>query len=401
MHIIIDKEKIVSSLAKVQSIVERRSALPILEHVRVRIAEGSITLTTTDMDIMVSDAFPVNSELVCSFTTPVQPLYEIVRKLYGCEQITIDFNEEESLLTITGGAGRFNLSCLSDDGFPSFDETLIDEVTLTLPAESLHSLLFQTRHAISSGETRYYLNGAYFHQKDPNHLTVVATDAHRLAKSELDLANLSGLSVGIDEPSGTLDIPLTSVPSVIIPRKTVLELIKLLEANKGTQVNLWVSERKIKVKIGNTIIISKLIEAKFPDYQAPLSQITSGREVVIKVKELIKAIDLVVSVLEDKVKKVKLKFEKNELTISVENQISHHASGIQRVPIKYDDDKIEILLNAKYLTDCLAVIRGENALITLNSSTHPMIIKDREEGSSLYVLMPMQLSDGDTTHTAH
>ncbi len=396
MQIIVGKEQMVSSLAKVQSIVERRSAMPILEHVSVRIDGGKAIFTTTDMDIMVSDTFVVNSDISCSFTTPAQPLYEIVRKLYGCDEILLNLKNEDKLI-ITGGAGRFNLPCLSDTAFPSFDDSFDGSTHLVLQAEHLHSLLSQTKHAISSGETRYYLNGAYLHQHELGHLTVVATDAHRLAKADIDLSNTAtsvlGHSVVTSPPA------LTNLPGVIIPRKTVFELIKLLESNKSAQVGLWITDRKIKFIIGSTTIISKLIDAKFPDYQAPLAQISAGKELEVNVKELMRAIDLVVSVLEDKVKKVKLTFEQNQLTISVENQISHHASGIQLIPIKYDDGKIEVLLNARYITDCLSVIRGENAVITLNSSVHPIVVKDTQDHSSMYVLMPMQLGDGDTARS--
>ncbi len=398
MQFIIGKEQLVNSLAKVQSIVEKRSAMPILEHVKVDIAERIMTLTTTDMDIMVSNKLQINSDISCSFTTPAQPFYEIVRKLYGCDEIILNLNHEnnEEKLIITGGAGCFHIPYLSNSNFPSFDDLFNNGTKMFLQGEHLYYLLFQTKHAISSGETRYYLNGAYLHQCQANVLTVVTTDAHRLAKSEIQLSSNN------EDILDSIDKDLSkNINGVIIPRKTVFELIKLLEANKGSQIELFITERKIKFIIGNTVIISKLIDAKFPDYKTPLAQIFLGQKVELKVKELMKAIDLVVSVLEDKIKKVKLIFEGDHLIVSVENQISHHASGIQRIAINYGQEKIEILLNARYITDSLSVIKGENAVLNIRSPIHPIVMQDRDDKSSLYVLMPMQLGDNNTENSTH
>ncbi|CAL7960740.1 Beta sliding clamp [Alphaproteobacteria bacterium] len=380
MQIRIEKNKLINALGKVQSIVEKRNAMPILEHVKVELRMNDVIFTATDMDITVIDKIEIqNSASNISFTVVAHILYDIVRKVYGCEEIVFDLSTlVHGHIKISAGSSKFTLPCLPSDEFPSF-EILTDPHCFTLSIEELQFILSQTKHAISTSDTRYYLNGVYLHKTKSDNgnvlLSVVATDMHRLAKADVLLKK-----------------SISDIPGIIVPRKTVYEILKLLEGQASADhVGIEITTSKIKIVIGDTVIISKLIDATFPNYGAALP-LNNQKKLSVSVKELSRAIDLVTTITESKVKLTKLTLEPGNLTVAVDNQDIDKTSARQDVSVQYQDEKLEMLMNARYILDCLGAIKGEMVEFFFCDEISPILVKEPDNPYCTYVLVPMQFS---------
>lgn len=367
---------LVFALSKIQSIVEKRASMPILEHVKIEIENGTISLTTTDMDLTATAFFALPSNVSHSFTTVAQPLYDITRKLYNCDdvQFNLDKVNSGSVQLLTNNSD-FVLPCLPSESFPSFDK-IESESKLSLPASVLMFLLDKSKHAMCTSEIRYYLNGVYVHVADSK-LKAAATDIHRLAKISVDLPE---------------NLP-HSIPGVIIPRKSVLELCRILESCKSEDtVDIEIAKHKIKFSLPGITITSKIIDASFPNYSGVVQK-GNVSSAIIKTKELAKAIDLVTTVSESKMKSVRMNINANELSLSVDNQVSR--SGMQKIAIESSQDSnYEVLLNSKYILDALSAINTDQTKISFSDSEYdPITLQGVNEESAVYVLMPMQIKN--------
>ncbi len=392
MYIVVERDKLLKSIAKVQSVVEKRNILQILEHVKIDITNGSISFITTDMDITIQDSFNLEQDNKISFTVPVQQLYNIIKRLYNCYDLKFDVsNIVSGKLDIFAGSSNFTIPCLSVDEFPSF-ETIADHVELLIKNVNLRQLFLKTRHAMSSGETRYYLNGIYVHTmaSDSKKLIATATDVHRLALASINLESEVDLINGI-----------------IVPHKTVNEIIKLTESvSNDYLVPIAIGENKIQMIFDTTILTSRLVNGKYPSYTSIFS-IKQDKKFSVDVKELTNAIELVLTVAEGKTKVVKLHLQGNRLIISVDNN-GRGATAMQELDVDtylIDGDgndvsvmensngtiDITVLLNAKYLLDVLNVSIGPRIHFNILSTTTPIVIKDTADQDCMYVLMPMQL----------
>ena len=380
----VSRENLLSSLAVVQSIVERRNAVPILEHVKIDLLLNEIKLTTTDMDINISSSFPseVPSDMIgLSFTTVVQLLYDMMRKLFNCNEVSFDLgNIKSGSIFVQANSSKFVLPCLEADSFPSFGDLLELQHKFETTAGAINFLFTKSKHAMASGETRYYLNGIYLHNlKDAegnNMLCAVATDIHRLAKVE------------INAPNGA-----ENIKGVIIPRKSVLEISKLLEAYSADQpMQVEIGNHKIRIILPNVILVSKLVDAVFPNYEAALP-VRCNASIIISTKEFSRAIDLVSTIAEGKVKTVRLEFNTDVLGIIAENQGQNRSSALQEVVTKSGEiELVEILMNAKYVMDTLNVIDGDSVEIRMIDNVSPVLVIDQKHRGCSYILMPMQLS---------
>ena len=372
MRITIERASLLKALNHVQSVVERRNTIPILSNVLLNAEKGKLSLTATDLDIEVVESVSADVVRGGATTASAHTLYDIVRKLPDGAQVQLEFGEGDGRLTLAAGRSRFQLQALPREDFPTMAAGTLPH-KFSLPSADLAELIDKTRFAVSTEETRYYLNRIYLHaqgEKSKTFLRAVATDGHRLARFELPA------------PKGSSEIP-----GVIIPRKTVNEVRKLLEDFEDA-VEISISDTKIKFAIGTVTLTSKLIDGTFPEYQRV---IPTGNDKVLEVvrDELKEAVDRVSTVSTEKSRAVKLNLEKGKLTLSV---VSPEAgTATEELLIEYKAAPIEIGFNARYIMDILERIEGAKAIFLFSDAGSPTLVRDSEGDAALYVLMPMRV----------
>ncbi len=371
MKLSIERAALLRSLNHVQSVVERRNTIPVLSNVLIKAEDGMLSLATTDMDLEINESVAANVAEVGSTTAPAHTLHDIVRKLPDGSDVSLDLNAEGTIMTVSSGRSRFKLSCLPVADFPEIGGGDMP-VTFSLPAADLRALIDRTKFAMSTEETRYYLNGLYIHEADADGVKVlrsVATDGHRLARFEMPL------------PEGAGDMP-----GIIFPRKAVGELRKLIdEAADTIEINL--SESKIRFSFDHIVLSSKLIDGTFPDYQKVIPE---GNDKIVEIdpKLFTQAIDRVSTISDGKSRAVKIALNGKNMTISASSAES--GSATEEMEVNGDAD-MEIGFNAKYLLDITSQIEGDGCRLTLADASAPTIIQDNSDPSSLYVLMPLRV----------
>ncbi len=372
MKLTIERTALQKALAHVQSVVERRTTIPILSNVMIEGADDSLSLTATDMDIAIVEKVPADVAAPGAITLPAHTLYDIVRKLPEGSQISFEGGEGGGHMEICAGRSRFSLSCLGTDEFPVMTNGDLPH-GFTLSAALCRNLVDRTRFAMSSEETRYYLNGIYFHTTDEDSapvLRVVATDGHRLARMETP------------QPDGAADMP-----GVIVPRKAVTELRKLIEDNE-VDIAVALSDNKIRFTFDNVVLTSKLIDGTFPDYQRVIPE-GNDKHLEVDCKPFAEAVDRVSTISTEKSRAVKVALDKNSLTLSSSSPESGTAT--EEMEVTYDADPVEIGFNSRYLLDITQQIEGGTARFDLADASSPTIVRDAADGSALYVLMPMRV----------
>lgn len=369
MKLVIDRAALLRALGHIQSVVEKRGTIPILSNVKLAAEGGKLSLTATDMDIAVVETIDANVADAGATTVQAHTLYEIIRKLP--DGLEVEIAEEGGKVAVRAGQSDFALASLSVEDFPVMAEGDFSH-SFTVNTAECAALIDKTRFAISTEETRYYLNGIYLHvagEKDKV-LRAVATDGHRLARVEVAL------------PSGA-----DSMPGVIIPRKTIAELKKLLEGEVG-EVQISVSTSKIRFLCGNAVLVSKLIDGNFPDYDRV---IPAGNDKIMEVdgKQFSNAVDRVSVIASDKSRGVKLQLEKGKLTLSANSPENGTASEV--LEVNYGADPMEIGFNSRYLLEMMAQIEGDSAQFVLADSSSPAVVRDSADIGALYVVMPMRV----------
>jgi DNA polymerase-3 subunit beta len=373
MKINVERGAFLKALSHVQSVVERRNTIPILSNVMIEAAKGQLKLTATDLDIEIVESIPSDVLRNGAATAPAHMLYDIVRKLPDGAQVQAELlTAEGGRLAVSAGTSRFELACLPKEDFPQMAAGALPH-RFRLAAHELKRIIEKTRFAISTEETRFYLNGIYLHAAKDGKvkaLRAAATDGHRLARFELDL------------PDGADDMP-----GVIVPRKTVTELHRLLDDADGA-IEISLSDTKIQFTFGGLELTSKLIDGTFPDYQRV---IPSGNDKVLSVesKEFAQSVDRVSTISADKTRAVKLIIAKEKVTLSVVNPESGTAT--EELGANYSASPIEIGFNARYLLDITGQIEGKEVRFLLSDAGSPTIIEDTEDSRTLYVLMPMRV----------
>jgi DNA polymerase-3 subunit beta len=373
MKITVERGAFLKALGHVQSVVERRNTIPILSNVMLEAAKGQLKLTATDLDIEIVESIPSDVLRNGAATAPAHMLYDIVRKLPDGAQVQAELlTQEGGRLAVSSGSVRFELACLPKEDFPQMAAGALPH-RFRLPTEDLKRLIDKTRFAISTEETRFYLNGIYLHAakdgKTPT-LRAVATDGHRLARLELEL------------PDGASDMP-----GIIVPRKTVTELRRLLDDAEGA-VDVSLSDTKIQFVSDGVELTSKLIDGTFPDYQRVIPA-SNDKSLTLDSKEFAQSVDRVSTISADKTRAVKLSIAKDKLTLSVINPESGTAT--EEVGATYSATPIEIGFNARYLLDITGQIEGKDIRFLLSDAGSPTLIEDAEDKGSLYVLMPMRV----------
>ncbi|WP_370159237.1 DNA polymerase III subunit beta, partial [Salipiger bermudensis] len=357
MKVSIERATLLKAVSQAQSVVERRNTIPILANVLIEAEGDTVTFRATDLDIEVLDRAPAQVERAGATTVSAVTLHEIVRKLPDGALVQLADDSAAGRLTVTAGRSNFNLATLPKEDFPVMASSEY-ATNFSAKAETLRKLFDKSKFAISTEETRYYLNGVYMHVSDSEEgrvLRCVATDGHRLARIDAPV------------PEGA-----EAMPGVIVPRKTVGELRKLLD-DDDMDIAVSVSETKVRFATPDITLTSKVIDGTFPDYSRVIPT-GNTRRLEVDATEFAKAVDRVATVSSERSRAVKLQLDEDRLVLSVNAPDSGAAE--EELAVAYGDEPLEIGFNAKYLLEIASQVDRENAVFMFNSSGDPTLMRE-------------------------
>ena len=372
MKVTVERAQLLKSLGHVHRVVERRNTIPILGNVLVRAENARLSLKATDLDLEVTETLAAETATGGSTTVPAHMFYDIVRKLPDGAQIVLEADGDRAVLAIRAGRSRFTLQTLPESDFPDLAAGDMTH-SFSLAAADVKRLIDRTQFAISTEETRYYLNGIYLHAAQRGKeqtLRAVATDGHRLAQAELPA------------PKGS-----SGMSGIILPRKTVHELHRLIE-DSGDTVSIGVSPAKARFEIGTITLTSKLIDGTFPDYGRVIPK-ANDKKLKVSNAEFVSAVDRVSTIASERGRAVKLNISADKLVLSVNNP--EGGSATEEISAEYDSTPLEIGFNARYLLDIAGQLESETAQFQLADPGSPTMVKDDGDEGALYVLMPMRV----------
>ena len=367
MKLTIDRMSLLRPLGHVQSVVERRNTIPILANVVLRAEEGELSLTATDMDMDITTEAGCSVMTSGTTTMSAHLLYDIARKLPDGAEVEIAVNDGHAM--VSAGRSSFRLPTLPVEDFPAISSNELP-VNFSLTAADVRDLIDATRFAISTEETRYYLNGIYIHKAESGELCAVATDGHRLAMTRQAL------------PSGA-----AQMPSIILPRKAVSELRKLLDDFDG-DVLIGLSETRAEFRFGVVRLTSKLIDGTFPDYTRVIP-VGNDRIMQVDVSAFSAAVDRVSTIASEKSRSVKMGLRSGVLTLSASN--TDASSATEELEVSYDGPEMEIGFNARYLLDIAGQVNSDMVEFALADQGSPSLVRAPGDEASLFVLMPMRV----------
>jgi DNA polymerase-3 subunit beta len=372
MKLSIERATLLKALAQAQSVVERRNTIPILANVLIEAEGAQVSFRATDLDIEVVDRAAAMVERAGSTTVSAVMLHEIARKLPDGALVSLADDPAAGRLAVTAGRSSFSLATLPKEDFPVMASS---EYTTNFAAKApeLRRLFDKAKFAISTEETRYYLNGVYMHVAQGENgkvLRCVATDGHRLARIDAPL------------PEGA-----EGMPGVIVPRKTVGELRKLLDDDDAS-IAVSVSETKVRFATPAITLTSKVIDGTFPDYTRVIPT-GNTRRLEVDASEFAKAVDRVATVSSERSRAVKLALDEDRLILSVNAPDSGAAE--EELAVAYGDERLEIGFNAKYLLEIASQVDRENAVFLFNTSVDPTLMREGNDTSAVYVVMPMRV----------
>jgi len=376
MKVTIERAAILKAMSRAQGVVERKNTIPILANVLIEAASdnggGKVSLRATDLDIEVIETIAAVVEQPGAVTVAAHLLHEIVRKLPEGAQLSISSDDATGRLDVVAGRSRFSLATLPREDFPVMASSEYG-CSYSAPAPVLRRLFDKSKFAVSTEETRYYLNGVYLHvasEAGAPVLRAVATDGHRLARIDADL------------PAGA-----ETAPGVIVPRKTVGELRKLME-NDEEEITISVSETKIRFSVDGLVLTSKVIDGAFPDYTRVIPT-GNTRRMEVDAADFAAAVDRVATVSQERSRAVKLAMDVDKLTLSVNSPDA--GSAAEELVVAYPDEPMEIGFNAKYLLEIAGQVDRENAVFLFNSPGDPTLVREGDDASAVYVVMPMRV----------
>ncbi len=365
----VNQKDLQEALSYCQGVIEKRSTLPILSNVLLDVGNSKLTITATDLDLIFVHQIN-NVEILENgkTTTTSSIMFDIVRKFSSDKKINLTMNSD-SKLQLESDKSIFNLNCINSSEFPLTDENFIQNEFI-INSKHFLKLLNKCKFSVSSDETRHYLSGIYFHKteiEDKIYLTAVATDSHRMSISKIRLNE----KINFDP--------------IILPKKTIYQLCNLLENYDG-DLKISNLKSKIKFELSNSILISKLIDGKFPNYIQVIPK-NNQKKLETDLKEFLGSIDRVASVSLDKKDGVKFHLSKDNLNLSVNN--TNSGDGKETLNVKFDHD-LEISFNSRYLIDVASQLEGEKIELYFNDTGSPALIKDPSDFDSIYVVMPMK-----------
>ena len=371
MEFTINRDIFLKSLSHAYGIIEKKTTLPILSNILIEAKNSKIRITATDLDIIYSEDIPViDLKNEGSTTTSASVLFDILRKLESGSKVALSLNSTNKLKLISDNS-KFNLLCISPDNFPLSNEDT-KQKTFEISSEKLLKLLNKTKISISNDETRHYLNGIYLHKtniQNKSFLTGVATDSHRLSSSSLEID------------------PTTEFESIILPKKAIFQLISLLEQNSSS-IKISNNKSKIQFKMNDGVLISKVIDGRFPDYSKVVPK-DNTKLLEVKLNEFKNSIERVTTVSSDRKEGLKMTISKEILQLSVNNPNS--GEGVENINGNFNSESMIISFNSKYLLDIASQIENEKILINLKDPGSPVLIKDLSDKNSFHVVMPMKI----------
>ena len=372
MKLSIERATLLRAVSQAQSVVERRNTIPILANVLIEAEGSTVSFRATDLDIEVGDKAPAQVERAGATTVSAVTFHEIVRKLPDGALVSLTEDTTAGRLTIEAGRSSFQLATLPREDFPVMASTDYT-ANFSASAPDLRRLFDKSKFAISTEETRYYLNGVYFHVVEEGAMKVlraVATDGHRLARIDATL------------PEGA-----EPMPGVIVPRKTVGELRKLLDDDEA-QIAVSVSDTKIRFATPEITLTSKVIDGTFPDY-VRVFPAGNTRRMEVDAVDFAKAVDRVATVSSERSRAVKMALDEDRLILSVNAPDAGNAE--EELAVAYGDEKLEIGFNAKYLLEIASQVDRENAVFMFSSPAEPPLMREGNDESAIYVVMPMRV----------
>ena len=369
MKFSVNQQDLQQALNYCQGIVEKKSTLQILSNILLDVSNSKLTITATDLDLIFVHRIK-NVEILeeGKTTTSSSIMYDIVRKFSSGKKINLNLNDV-SKLNLESEKSIFNLNCISAAEFPVTDE-IFDENEFSIKSKQLLKLLNKCKFSISNDETRHYLSGIYLHTteiEDKNYLTAAATDSHRMSISKIKLDKKI-----IFEP-------------IILPKKTIYQLCSLLDNYDG-EVKISNLKSKIKFELSDSILISKLIDGKFPNYIQVIPK-NNQKKLDLNLKSFLDSVDRVASVSLDKKDGVKFNLKENTLDLSVNN--TNSGDGKETLSVKFDHE-LEISFNSRYLIDVASQLDGDRIELFFNDTGSPALIKDPSDFDSIFVVMPMK-----------
>lgn len=370
MEIKIDRDIFLKCLTHIQGVVEKKNTLPILANVLIEAFEDKIQVSATDLDIIITEKIDAEIIKQGSTTTTAQVLYDLVRKLPSGSNIHLNLQNDKRLKLISGKSD-FNLTCLPASEFPILEDSIENDY-VEVKAKHLLKLLTKTKFSISNDETRHYLNGIYLHKKEDENpkLVAVATDGHRLSKTQISLETDKNFH------------------PVILPKKTIFEIINIISEESDLVIKIVSVRSKIKFVIKDIILISKVIDGKFPDYERVIPT-DSRKDVSANLKDFISAVDRIKSLSIDRKGVIKINIENNKIRFFVNDSSS--GEGIEEINSAYIGENLEIGFNSGYLMDIANNIEDDKIVLKPKDATSPIIIKDQKDLDTTYVVMPMRV----------
>jgi len=369
MKFSVNQQDLQKSLSYCQGVIEKRSTLPILSNVLLEVSNAKLIITATDLDLIFIHQI-ANVEILDEgkTTTSSSIMYDIVRKFSAGNKINFS-SPTENKLQLESEKSIFNLNCITATEFPLTDENF-NQNEFSIKSKDLLKLLNKCKFSISNDETRHYLSGIFFHltqNEDKVFLTAAATDSHRMSISKIRLENKIEF-----EP-------------IILPKKTIFQLCSLLDDYEG-DVKVSNIKSKIKFELNDSILISKLIDGKFPNYIQVVPK-ENQKKLEVNLKSFLNSVDRVASVSLDKKDGVKFNLSKDILNLSVNN--TNSGDGKESLSVKFDHD-LDISFNSRYLIDVASQLDGDDIEIYLNDTGSPALIRDPADFDSIYVVMPMK-----------
>jgi DNA polymerase-3 subunit beta len=371
MEFTIDRDIFLKALGNANGIIEKKTTFPILSNILIEAKNSKIKITATDLDIIYYEEIPPQElKKEGTTTTSSSILYDILRKLKPNSKVELSLQSPNKIKLVSENS-KFNLLCLPPDNFPLSAED-IEQEKFEVASHKFLKLLNKTKISISNDETRHYLNGIYLHKiklEDKSFLCGVATDSHRLSSSSLEIDSAINI-----EP-------------IILPKKTIFQLISLL-GQSNSPVKISNNKSKIKFEMDKCVLISKVIDGRFPDYSKVIPK-GNDKILQIKLEELRNSIERVTTVSSDRKEGLKMAISKKFVQLSVNNPSS--GEGIENINAKFNSDDLNISFNSRYLTDIVSQIENESIVINLKDPGSPVLINDFSDKNSFHVVMPMKI----------
>ncbi len=368
MEFQIDRDVFLKSLAHVQGVVEKKNTLPILGNVLLEAYDGFLKITATDLDIIITEKLTAQTIKEGSITTTAQVIYDIVRKLKTGSTLHLTLKDNNRLKLISGKSD-FNLTCISPDEFPILEDNM-DEEYLEVPSFQFLKIINKTKFSISNDETRHYLNGIYLDKNDENNqMIAVATDGHRLSKSSTEIKGVENFQ------------------PVILPKKTVFELLTIIDED-SVGIKILSTKSKIKFLYKDIVLISKVIDGKFPDYEKVIPN-DERVDAKANVEDFISALDRLKSLSSDRKGVIKISVDKGLMKFLINDAIS--GDGIEEVQAQYEGKQLEIGFNSTYLIEVANALESKEIILMLKDATSPIRVRDEKDPLSTYIVMPMRV----------